>query len=207
MGIYDFSNYGKNIFMAASLGLFKSTDDGSTFSLIPHNIGAINTAGIAMHGKDIYIVFTKNLGTLWFKSVDYGNSINLFDEQPGFIVFSTEVIGNKLFTGRSDGLWFRELIPSSIKDDNNAEKFLLSQNYLNPFNPATIIDYALEKNSRVTIKVHDVLGREVATLVDEEKPAGRYRVEFKAARLSSGVNYYQMKAGRHIKTKKMILLR
>jgi hypothetical protein len=59
----------------------------------------------------------------------------------------------------------------------------------------------------VTLKVYDILGREVANLVNEEKPAGSYEVEFLASNLSSGVYYYQLKAGDYAETKKMILLR
>lgn len=102
-------------------------------------------------------------------------------------------------------------------------KFGLEQNYPNPFNPTTKIKYTIpvnppsspftkggNGNSRggfVTLIVYDVLGNEVATLVDEYKPAGRYEVEFNAASLPSGVYFYQLKAGEYIQTKKMILLR
>jgi hypothetical protein len=85
--------------------------------------------------------------------------------------------------------------------------FGLNQNYPNPFNPSTNIQYAIGSRQFVFLKVYDILGNEVATLVNEEKPAGVYEVEFNAATLSSGVYFYQLKAGEFIQTKKMILIK
>jgi hypothetical protein len=87
------------------------------------------------------------------------------------------------------------------------EDFSLSQNYPNPFNPSTVISYRLPVTSFVTLKVCDILGREVATLVNEEKPAGEYEVEFDGSNLPSGIYFYQLKAGEFAETKKMILLK
>jgi hypothetical protein len=96
-------------------------------------------------------------------------------------------------------------------------KFILYQNYPNPFNPSTTIRYAIPQTSFVSIKIYDILGRQVATLVDEEKPAGSYEVEFSAVggsasggdakNLSSGVYFYKVQAGEYVNAKKMILLR
>jgi photosystem II stability/assembly factor-like uncharacterized protein len=87
------------------------------------------------------------------------------------------------------------------------EEFNLEQNYPNPFNPVTIINYQLPINNFVSIKVYDVLGNEVATLINEEKPAGNYEVEFDATGLTSGVYFYQLKAGSFTEIKKMSLLK
>jgi hypothetical protein len=84
---------------------------------------------------------------------------------------------------------------------------LLSRNYPNPFNPSTRIDYSIGSRQFVTIKIFDLLGREIATLVNEEKPAGIYELTWNAAGLPSGVYFYQLRAGSFIQTKKMILLR
>ncbi len=95
--------------------------------------------------------------------------------------------------------------------------FNLEQNYPNPFNPTTKIKYSISntrsplpggaRGGLVTLKVYDVLGREVTTLINETKQAGNYEVEFNAATLPSGVYFYQLKAGEFIQTKKMILLK
>ncbi len=87
--------------------------------------------------------------------------------------------------------------------------YSLSQNYPNPFNPSTIISYQLPKACNVTLKVFDVLGREVATLVDEYRNAGSYDVEFSIENLelSTAIYFYQLKAGEFVETKKMLLLK
>jgi hypothetical protein len=95
--------------------------------------------------------------------------------------------------------------------------FSLSQNYPNPFNPSTTINYQLPVNSFVTLKVYDVLGNEVATLINEEKLAGEYEIEFSAiggsasggnaTSLPSGVYFYKLQAGSFIEMRKMILLK
>ena len=85
--------------------------------------------------------------------------------------------------------------------------FSLSQNYPNPFNPSTVIKYQLPVNSFVTLKIYDVLGNEVATPVNEEKPAGEYEIEFNACEMGSGVYFYTLRAGEFVQSKKMLLLK
>ncbi|MBV6422137.1 MAG: hypothetical protein DAHOPDDO_03426 [Ignavibacteriaceae bacterium] len=85
--------------------------------------------------------------------------------------------------------------------------FVLMQNYPNPFNPSTVISYQLPVTGFVSLKVYDVLGSEVATLINEEKPAGSYEVEFNAAKLSSGIYFYTLQAGSYTQTKKLILMK
>jgi len=83
----------------------------------------------------------------------------------------------------------------------------LFQNYPNPFNPETKINYNVSKSGFVTIKVYDLLGREVTTLVNENKPAGNYSIKFDGSKLVSGIYFYRMKAGDFVQTKKLILLK
>ncbi|HSL87864.1 MAG TPA: FG-GAP-like repeat-containing protein, partial [Ignavibacteriaceae bacterium] len=120
------------------------------------------------------------------------------------------------FTER--GKWFIFLgdssIPvTSIKDDEFSlpSDFILFQNHPNPFNPKTVISWQSSVFSHTTIKIFDILGKEIATLVDEEKPAGKYEVEFNAGNLSSGVYFYTITlitsdGKKQTTTKKMILL-
>ncbi len=99
-------------------------------------------------------------------------------------------------------------IPTFSGDDVVAvTKFELEQNYPNPFNPSTSIQYAISSIQFVSMKVYDLLGNEVANLVNEEKPAGNYKVDFDASNLSSGIYYYRLLTGSFIDTKKMILLK
>ncbi len=90
---------------------------------------------------------------------------------------------------------------------NNLKDFNLSQNYPNPFNPTTNISYSIAHSAFVMLKIYDVLGKEVASLVNEEKSPGTHTINFNAQNLSSGVYYYRIKAGSFSETRKMILLR
>jgi len=99
--------------------------------------------------------------------------------------------------------------PVSV-DENDKDiptGFSLSQNYPNPFNPTTVISWQLAVGSQVSLKVYDVLGKEVATIVNEEKPAGRYHVAFDGSKLASGVYLYKLQTSDFSAIKKMILLR
>jgi hypothetical protein len=87
------------------------------------------------------------------------------------------------------------------------EYFELKQNYPNPFNPSTSIRYSIGNKQFVVLKVYNILGNEVATLVNEEKPAGSYEVNFDASELTSGVYFYSLSSGNYFETKKLILLR
>jgi outer membrane protein assembly factor BamB len=86
-------------------------------------------------------------------------------------------------------------------------KYSLEQNYPNPFNPATTISYSIKEKGLVTLKVFDILGKEVATLIDEEQNAGSYKLEFDASSLASGIYFYHLNSGKFVSTKKMILLK
>jgi hypothetical protein len=86
-------------------------------------------------------------------------------------------------------------------------EFNLSQNFPNPFNPITSIQYSISSKQFVKLKIYDLLGREIAILVNDEKPAGTYKVEFDASQLSSGIYFYKLQSGSFVETKKMILLR
>jgi hypothetical protein len=86
-------------------------------------------------------------------------------------------------------------------------QFAVYQNYPNPFNATTTIKYDLPIDAHVTLKLYDVLGREVATLVDEQTKGGYHAVQFQATRLSSGVYFYRIRAGAFAETKKLLLLR
>lgn len=86
-------------------------------------------------------------------------------------------------------------------------EFSLEQNYPNPFNPSTTLRYSIPHESKVIIKVYDIVGNEIETLVNEEKTIGTYEVEFNSSKLSSGIYFYQMKAENYTQTKKMVLLR
>jgi subtilisin-like proprotein convertase family protein len=105
------------------------------------------------------------------------------------------------------GLRFNGLVGVDELAGDVPGEYQLSQNYPNPFNPATTISYQLSGFSHVTLKVYDLLGRETMTLVNEQKPAGRYTVNFDASGLASGIYLYQLRAGSFAETKKMVLMK
>ena len=106
-----------------------------------------------------------------------------------------------LLKGRTDSIF------TSVSDHEIINNFSLEQNYPNPFNPSTVIRFQISKREFVTLKVYDILGREVATLVNAEKPAGNYNVEFNAQNLTSGVYVYRLQAGKFSDVKKLLLLK
>jgi hypothetical protein len=93
----------------------------------------------------------------------------------------------------------------SVQTEEKTFKYALEQNYPNPFNPATAIKFEIAENQEVELKIYDVLGNDVETLVDEVKSAGKYLVEFNGSALPSGVYFYQLKAGPYLHTMKMVL--
>ena len=103
-----------------------------------------------------------------------------------------------------------DLIPvslSSVEEEKSTltELFELYQNYPNPFNPVTKIKYEIPQSANASLKVYDVLGNEIVTLINEEKPAGSYQIEFDGVDLPSGIYFYQLKSNSYINTKKMVL--
>ena len=102
---------------------------------------------------------------------------------------------------------YDELTPIDGEETTAPFNFSLAQNYPNPFNPSTVISWQLAVGSDVSLKVYDVLGNEVATLVNEEKSAGEYHVVFDGSKLASGIYFYKLQTSDFSAIKKMILLR
>jgi hypothetical protein len=97
---------------------------------------------------------------------------------------------------------------TSVKDEPISEmQYDLLQNYPNPFNPETNIKYTVKSRGYVTLKVYDILGNEIITLVNEEKPAGNYEVKFNGSGLASGIYIYKLTSGNFIKARKLLLLK
>ena len=144
-------------------------------------------------------------GISTWSSISYTDSIF-----PGYFNFKVEIRSDN-FTYWTDSM--KVNVITGIEEELSLPTaFKLEQNYPNPFNPSTKISYAIPlsggaRGGLVTLKVYDALGNEIATLVNEEKPVGSYEIEFSVEELSSGVYFYQLKAGEFIETKKMILLR
>ena len=141
-----------------------------------------------------------------------GGALYFLDESTGFCINKSTLL--KTYDGGGiTGIDCTDSIGISLI---NTTDFQLSQNYPNPFNPSTVIKYSIpsivgnghaHSATEVTLKIYDILGREVATLVNKEQPAGSYEVKFESKELSSGIYFYTLRAGNYFETKKMLLLR
>ena len=121
--------------------------------------------------------------------------------------YDTEYLGNHQIYTHTQIYLGSVSVDIANHTNNIPRSFFLSQNYPNPFNPITTIEYSIPSRSNVVIKVFDLLGREVATLLNEEKQAGIYKVKFDGSGLSSGVYFYKIQTTDFIEVKKMILLK
>jgi hypothetical protein len=203
-----------NLYATSGNGLMISEDEGKTW--ITKNIFgswclATDYSGRIYHG----LTFSSDKGNTWFDLPISGFSAG----------FNEDMVinhSNRIYAASTDGIFYGEAdsLVVSVGNIEPTKTFSLSQNFPNPFNPSTKIKYTIpsvslrqaQSDSWVTLKVYDVLGNEIATLVNEEKQPGNYEVEFNVAQvsrpeLSSGVYFYQLKAGSYIETKKMVLIK
>ena len=169
-----------------------------------------NPDGIERDKNGFYYVGGYYLPGIYKFDPDFSQPPVLFF-QGSHIIYPTYNIKNHslLITYYGANTWGEVLIPpTNINNQVDFPKeFALYQNYPNPFNPGTTISFHLPQSNFVTLQVYDVLGVEIMTLVNEEKPAGSYEVEFDCTGLSSGIYFYQLKTEGYVETKKMILLR
>jgi hypothetical protein len=196
--------------------IFKTTDGGDTWT--EQSIDASfplsslyfisSQKGWIIAGNEIFK--TNDGGSTWHKQIwagyTYLNDIAFTSETDGWIIG-----GNGLILKTTDG---GGIVSVENKDISHIPTdFSLSQNYPNPFNPTTTIKYQLPSAGHVTLKVYDMLGREVATLVNEEKAPGNYEVTFDANHseqcrgMASGVYFYRLQAGNFSETKKFVLMK
>jgi hypothetical protein len=164
--------------------------------------------GGAAGGSSCLIFVPASLDTVFtfsFQSL-YANPRDVtLDEENGFMYITDSDMD---FFSNEDAIWVMPVITVNVLEENTAAlSYELLQNYPNPFNPGTTIRWQSAVSSKQTIKIFDLLGREIATLVDEEKPAGTYEVTWNAANLPSGIYFYKLKAGGYTATKKLMLLK
>jgi len=192
-------------------GVYRSIDNGlnwepadtlmkqiSSFAVSSSYASNYLFAGTYLNG----VFLSTNSGTSW---TQVNSGLADLDIQ------SLAITDTYLFAGTHSGVWRRPLSEMITDVENrsnyNPSTFTLEQNYPNPFNPSTTIKFQVPNSSFVNLKVYDILGNEVATLVNEEKPSGTYEVSFDAKGLSSGIYFYKLQAGSFVETRKMILMK
>lgn len=152
-----------------------------------------NTGGTDSKPGRVYIKYIEDGGKVYYdrRNIDLGS-----------------YAGNQLFLFDTKSMKLIDSSLSVVAEVSVARRALeLSQNFPNPFNPTTIINYQLPVNSFVTLKIYDILGREVAVLINGLRNAGYYSVIFNGTNLSSGVYFYRLQAGAYSETKKLLLLK
>jgi len=189
--------------------IFISTDFCNTWSELTSFVCQVGLSW-SSGSEEGMLIGTKELGVFLFS--DEGDSLGSWNEGLTDLNVQALTLDNNgyVYAGTENGVWRRPLSEVTSVEENQIEipsSYNLSQNFPNPFNPSTKISWQLPVGSQQTLKVFDVLGNEIATLVDEYKPAGRYEVEFNAANLPSGVYFYQLRAGEFTAVKKMLLLK
>jgi thiol-disulfide isomerase/thioredoxin len=179
------------------------------------------TDGMSFVLNDVY---EKNPDVVSRFNAQYADSIfkySIFDEAGGlrvetinyravYLAFSFEQIpaeeDRDTIMNRTMN-WLLDGISSAGSNNLVVNSFNLEQNYPNPFNPSTTITYSLANEEHVSLKVFDIMGREVAELVNEDQTAGTYSLDFDASSLASGMYFYKISAGNFVSTKKMVLLK
>lgn len=209
----DRTGGGKNIFVGTLNGVYKSSDDGTSWKATNNGLTYQNVNAIVATGQNLFVA-TENGGV--FRSSDNGaNWSQINTGLPSNTNGRALILSNSsLFLGTSEGvIWKRELSDFGITDVKEIvgeipNTFELYQNYPNPFNPNTTITFTLAEDGLTTLKIYDILGREVQTLVNEELKAGQvHRVEFDGSKLASGVYFYKLESESMSMSKKLILMK
>lgn len=189
-------------------GAYRSTDDGISWTKIsglPENSEYYFNGLQASDGK-IYIGV---IGAGVYCSSNYGDTWQLYNQ--GFQNLSgfalAEGLGGTIFATTGNGVYKSTGVTTVGNDELSLNNFRLEQNFPNPFNPVTSIVYEIDDRQFVSLKIYDVLGNEVASLVGEEQDTGLHSVNFDAAQISSGVYFYRLETGGVSRTKSMILIK
>ncbi len=193
--------------------LFKTVNSGNSWSQMqdipqsPYIYGVefLNEQTGFVSGSG-FLYKTTNGGTTWgvnssLPTTNTINSIKFFDNNTGILIGDDGMI---LKTTNGGGYYLTEIVPinNSVPDE-----FILKQNYPNPFNPVTNINFSLPKEGFVSIKVYDVTGRMVKTLVNEVIETGNYTVTFDGSQFASGIYFYRLETNNFMETKRMMLVK
>ena len=212
-----FANYQHGIAVGLNGTILYTSDGGNDWEIRPYNNSRWQSVYLTESGKAWAvgqygnITFSTDWGYTWSAQLSSVSQelwkVCFINDNEGWIVGGGIGLQGVILHTTTGGVTDIE-----ENDITGIKSYKLEQNYPNPFNPSTLISYQLPVGGDVTLKIYDLLGREVATLVNEEKPAGIYEVEFNShsgegRNLSSGIYFYQLKADGFIQTKKMLLIK
>jgi photosystem II stability/assembly factor-like uncharacterized protein len=189
--------------VGSTYGIFRSTDNGASWLPMPSGIPGARPVALTV-AADTLVAAAQSAATRFYRSAD--GILWTYVEQT---IFSNAQVlhNNKLYAARLDGLWYKTIPSTGVEEPELPGRIALEQNYPNPFNPSTNIRFRVQGSGIVSLKVFDMLGREVATLVNEERPADFYTVSFNASGLASGVYLYRLTAGGMSLTRRMVVVR
>lgn len=203
---------GGSLFAGTGGGVFRSTLDGTDWTEANNGLTNLSTLAFTTFGTFLFA------GTNGGVFLSTNNGANWTDVSEGlwgwtWPVYALAISGSDLYAGTYSGVWRRPLsemltsVSAEGGSTNMPTHFTLDQNYPNPFNPTTSISFDLPSRSMVSLKVFDMLGREVAAIVSEEMSAGSYLKQWNAVALPSGVYFYRLQADNFSDTKKIILMK
>lgn len=194
-----------------SKALSRTTDGGKTWTAVdlPTAISTSSSIwGIAFGKTTEWIVTSK--GEICY-SKDNGKTWNVVNNNTTVDLYNIEAFGDTVWVVGNNGIILKGTPDKvdAVKHENSAvvSRFSLDQNYPNPFNPSTTIRYSTPKAGWVNLKVYNLIGKEVAQLVNSDQAAGTHIVKFDASNLSSGIYFYELRMGGNITTRKMLLLK
>jgi len=203
---------GENLFAGTyKKGIFLSTNNGSNWTAI--NNGLPNNCDVWSFALSDNNLFASTDSGRVYLTTNNGNNWTLVNSGlPNTYITTLIIRNNDMYAGTDgNGVWRRPIneMITDIKNTQNSlpEEFSLNQNFPNPFNPTTTFSFNLPNSCRVVLTIYDILGKEVTKLIDEEKGAGNYRIKYDALKLSSGIYFYQIKAGNFMATKKFVLIK
>jgi photosystem II stability/assembly factor-like uncharacterized protein len=196
----------KSYFLAATKmgGLCKTTDNGSSWV----KVFTGNAQKILLADSIIFMVANNSV----FYSRDDGDTWTEYNNGMGSnAVYNIYILNNTLYAATDgDGVWkasLSNIVSVDKKGELKNTGYELKQNYPNPWNPTTTINYALGKGGHVKLTIYNALGSKVTTIVDENKPAGSYSIQFNGSNLASGIYLYRLESGSYSAAKKFILIK
>lgn len=192
-------------------GLFRTTNNGSTWSTVPLQYPQENMESLMLIDNNIIgksslgnIYLSKNTGASWINKTD---NLPHSSYDSYVMLYANGYIFTKGSTGQLFKRQYTEIIGIQKISSEIPSKYKLEQNYPNPFNAITNIKYQITKNGNVSLKIFDILGNQITTLVNETQSPGMYQVNWNAGSLSSGVYFYRLQTGNFTDTKRMILIK